>query len=189
GSEKLFLREVFTSVQDSGSLSGYIRTYVFKRVLIHVQLLDKKLVMEKRFLDKEEDNATIRICVSQNNLQELKEVWDQWDDEIKKLFYCTMVICPIYSMLKWKSTKLCSVAQRSKSAKVILEPPTSRLSYKKLISITRMSERITPVPAILIETFRSLSACRRAGEGIFIGCAQFDNLILDRTSSGYRVES
>ncbi|MBA0877537.1 hypothetical protein Goshw_009815, partial [Gossypium schwendimanii] len=32
-----------------------------KRVLIHVQLLDKKLVMEKRFLDKEEDNATIRI--------------------------------------------------------------------------------------------------------------------------------
>ncbi|KAL1171804.1 hypothetical protein V6Z11_A05G307800 [Gossypium hirsutum] len=29
-----------------------------------------------------------------------------------------------------------------------------------------------PVPAILAETFRSLSACRRAGEGRFIGCAQ-----------------
>ncbi|MFQ6624024.1 hypothetical protein Gotur_003649, partial [Gossypium turneri] len=31
GSEKLVLREVFTSVQDSGSLSEYIRTYVFVR--------------------------------------------------------------------------------------------------------------------------------------------------------------
>ncbi|KAK5833676.1 hypothetical protein PVK06_017529 [Gossypium arboreum] len=30
----------------------------------------------------------------------------------------------------------------------------------------------TPVPAILAETFRSLSACQRAGEGRFIGCAQ-----------------
>ncbi|MBA0859820.1 hypothetical protein Goshw_011142, partial [Gossypium schwendimanii] len=29
-----------------------------------------------------------------------------------------------------------------------------------------------PVPAILAETFRSLSACRRAGEGRFIKCAQ-----------------
>ncbi|KAK5845344.1 hypothetical protein PVK06_001516 [Gossypium arboreum] len=31
---------------------------------------------------------------------------------------------------------------------------------------------ITPVPAILSETFRSLSMCRKAGEGRFIGCAQ-----------------
>ncbi|MBA0647755.1 hypothetical protein Goklo_015579 [Gossypium klotzschianum] len=70
--------------------------------------------MEKGFLDKVEDNATIqilsektqqekansltegyvselwdftRISVTQNNLQELKEVWDQWDDETKQLFY------------------------------------------------------------------------------------------------------
>ncbi|MBA0820245.1 hypothetical protein Gohar_027909 [Gossypium harknessii] len=31
---------------------------------------------------------------------------------------------------------------------------------------------VTPVLAILAETFRSLNACRRAGEGRFIGCAQ-----------------
>ncbi|MFQ6649375.1 hypothetical protein Gotur_023433 [Gossypium turneri] len=31
GSEKLVLREVFTFVQDGGSLSGYICTYVFMR--------------------------------------------------------------------------------------------------------------------------------------------------------------
>ncbi|MBA0817823.1 hypothetical protein Gohar_022137 [Gossypium harknessii] len=31
---------------------------------------------------------------------------------------------------------------------------------------------VTPVPAVLAETFRSLNACRRAGEGRFIGCTQ-----------------
>ncbi|MBA0785936.1 hypothetical protein Gotri_026851, partial [Gossypium trilobum] len=36
----------------------------------------------------------------------------------------------------------------------------------------RLDRRVTPVPAILVETLRSLSACRRAGEGRFIGCAR-----------------
>ncbi|MFQ6636260.1 hypothetical protein Gotur_013365, partial [Gossypium turneri] len=36
----------------------------------------------------------------------------------------------------------------------------------------RLDKRVTPVPVILAETFRSLSACRRVGEGRFIGCAQ-----------------
>ncbi|MBA0626840.1 hypothetical protein Godav_004428 [Gossypium davidsonii] len=71
--------------------------------------------MERRFLDKVEDNAIVRIrlektqqekgnsltegyvsklwdfthiSVTENNLQELKEVWDQSDDEIEQLFYC-----------------------------------------------------------------------------------------------------
>ncbi|MFQ6653470.1 hypothetical protein Gotur_024860, partial [Gossypium turneri] len=36
----------------------------------------------------------------------------------------------------------------------------------------RLNKRVTPILAILAETFRSLSACRKAGEGRFIGCAQ-----------------
>ncbi|KAG8488210.1 hypothetical protein CXB51_018382 [Gossypium anomalum] len=36
----------------------------------------------------------------------------------------------------------------------------------------RLHKRVTPVPAILTETFRSLNACRREGEGIFVGCEQ-----------------
>ncbi|MBA0754742.1 hypothetical protein Gogos_020152 [Gossypium gossypioides] len=70
--------------------------------------------MERRFLDKVEDNATVqiwsettqrekgdslaegyiselwdftRISVTQNSLQELKEIWDQWDEEVRQLFY------------------------------------------------------------------------------------------------------
>ncbi|MFQ6661419.1 hypothetical protein Gotur_029591 [Gossypium turneri] len=71
--------------------------------------------MENGFIDKVEDNAAIRIwsektrlekgdsltegyvselwdftCISliQNNHQQLKEIWVQWDNEIKQLFYC-----------------------------------------------------------------------------------------------------
>ncbi|MBA0877580.1 hypothetical protein Goshw_017267 [Gossypium schwendimanii] len=36
----------------------------------------------------------------------------------------------------------------------------------------RLDRRVTLVPVILADTFRSLSACRRAGEGRFIGCAR-----------------
>ncbi|KAL1063385.1 hypothetical protein V6Z11_D13G139300 [Gossypium hirsutum] len=36
----------------------------------------------------------------------------------------------------------------------------------------RLDKRVSPVPVILAETFRSLNACRRVGEGRFIGCAQ-----------------
>ncbi|MFQ6652161.1 hypothetical protein Gotur_024158 [Gossypium turneri] len=36
----------------------------------------------------------------------------------------------------------------------------------------RLDKKVTPIPAILAETFRSLSACRKTGEGRFIGCAQ-----------------
>ncbi|MBA0606811.1 hypothetical protein Godav_019222 [Gossypium davidsonii] len=36
----------------------------------------------------------------------------------------------------------------------------------------RLDKRVTLVPVILAETFRSLNACRRAGEGRFIGCVQ-----------------
>ncbi|MBA0648672.1 hypothetical protein Goklo_016356 [Gossypium klotzschianum] len=35
----------------------------------------------------------------------------------------------------------------------------------------RLDKRVTPVPTILAETFRSLNACRKAGEGRFIGYA------------------
>ncbi|MBA0620350.1 hypothetical protein Godav_006083 [Gossypium davidsonii] len=36
----------------------------------------------------------------------------------------------------------------------------------------RLDKRVTPVPMILAETFRSLNACRKAGEDRFVGCAQ-----------------
>ncbi|MBA0753266.1 hypothetical protein Gogos_021050 [Gossypium gossypioides] len=45
--------------------------------------------MEKGFLFKVEDNAAVRtrISVTQNRLQELKEIWDQWNNEVRQSFY------------------------------------------------------------------------------------------------------
>ncbi|MFQ6655857.1 hypothetical protein Gotur_026223 [Gossypium turneri] len=110
GSEKLHLREVFTSAWDSESLPGYICTYVFVRFSSLYGHREIKLVIEKRFLDKVEDNAAVRAwskmkqhekgdslakgyiselwdftCISatQNSLQELKKIWDQWNEEVR----------------------------------------------------------------------------------------------------------
>ncbi|MFQ6652736.1 hypothetical protein Gotur_024460 [Gossypium turneri] len=38
--------------------------------------------------------------------------------------------------------------------------------------VDRLDKRVTPIPVILAETFRSLSTCRKMGEGRFIGCVQ-----------------
>ncbi|KAG8474342.1 hypothetical protein CXB51_033538 [Gossypium anomalum] len=111
GSEKLRLREVFASVQDSGSLSGYIYTYgIDSRSVSKLE----SFVMENGLLDRVKGNVNVhrwseqtqlekgdsivagymselsgytRISVTQNNLQELKEIWDQWGNENKQLFY------------------------------------------------------------------------------------------------------
>ncbi|MBA0767205.1 hypothetical protein Gotri_016131 [Gossypium trilobum] len=37
----------------------------------------------------------------------------------------------------------------------------------------RLNKKVTPIPEILVKTFRSLSACQRAGEGRFIRSRQF----------------
>ncbi|MFQ6658460.1 hypothetical protein Gotur_027724 [Gossypium turneri] len=77
--------------------------------------------MEKGFLDKVEDNAAVQawsettqhekgdslakgyiselwdftcISVTQNSLQELKEIWDQWNEEVRQLFYSNYVDLP-----------------------------------------------------------------------------------------------
>ncbi|MFQ6621546.1 hypothetical protein Gotur_001545 [Gossypium turneri] len=84
--------------------------------------------MEKGFLDKVEDNAAVRIW-SEKTQQEkggslLKEVWYQWDDETKQLFYFSYGDLPYLLNVK-KSTQLCSFSRGNKPTKLILEPPTS----------------------------------------------------------------
>ncbi|KAG8502568.1 hypothetical protein CXB51_000017 [Gossypium anomalum] len=277
GSEKLLLREVFTSVQDSGSLSGYIRTYVFVR-------FSSPYSHRETFFDKVEDNAAVRIwaetaqqekgdsltegyvselwdftrvSVTQNNLQEMKEIWGQWDDEIKRLFYChygdlpylldvkiderlcftfgkvdlvptieeytALIRCPriqvdrIYSKAangpafskrlmnitgmseQWVTARIkqkggCRCIPWRNLRDLILAHPDIKkrvdvfaLSINGLVIFLkvlghidkavsdlfdRLSKGTTPVPAILAEIFRSLNACRRAGEGRFIRYAQ-----------------
>ncbi|MBA0571165.1 hypothetical protein Golob_004754 [Gossypium lobatum] len=41
------------------------------------------------------------ISEIQNNLQGLKEIWDQWDDETKQLFYYNYDFVPMWKLKIW----------------------------------------------------------------------------------------
>ncbi|KAG8482666.1 hypothetical protein CXB51_024129 [Gossypium anomalum] len=251
--------------------------------------------MENGFFDKVEDNAAVRIwaetqqekgdsltegyvselwdftrvSVTQNNLQEMKKIWGQWDNEIKRLFYChygdlpylldvkidellfralvqywnsayscftfgkvdlvptieeytALIRCPkiqvdrIYSKtangpafskrlmnitgmskqwvtarikqkggcryIPWRNLRDLILAHPDKKKSVdvfalsiyglVIFPKALRHIDEAVSDLfNRLGKGTTPVPAILAETFKSLNACRRVGEGRFIGCA------------------
>ncbi|MFQ6667795.1 hypothetical protein Gotur_033692, partial [Gossypium turneri] len=198
--------------------------------------------IEKGFLDKVEDNAAVRTWSettqqekgdSLANGYELKEIWDQWNDEVRQLFYdnygdlpylldvkvdkrlfraLTQFWYPAYccftfgkvdlvptieeywvaARIKQKGDSKC-VPWRSLKDAILTHPYVRKrldvfaLSIYGLVvfpkalghvdeAVTdvfdRLDKKVTPIPTILVETFRSLSACRKTGGGRFIGCAQ-----------------
>ncbi|KAG8488724.1 hypothetical protein CXB51_016674 [Gossypium anomalum] len=200
----------------------------------------ESFVIGNEYLDKLEDNASVctwsrktqlekgdsvtegytselwdftRINSTQNKFQELRDIWAQWDDETKQLFYQnygdlpylldvkvdrrlfrTMVQFwnPAYSCFTFGDVDLVPTLEeyttllrcpRIQGYKAYVRPASFSTFTKKLVMITGMSKQWvvarvqqkgdnTHVPAILAEMFRSLSACRRAGERRFIGYAQ-----------------
>ncbi|KAG8502475.1 hypothetical protein CXB51_000353 [Gossypium anomalum] len=237
GSEKLRLREVFASVQDSGSLSGYICTYGFVRFSSLCSHREMKFVMENGLLDRVEGNANVhrwseqtqlengdsiavgymldlsdytRISVTQNNLQELKEIWDQCDNKTKQLFYGNYGDLPyLFDVQKlmtimgmseqWITARIkekgeCKCISWDALKDLILTHPDETkkvdvftlglyglMVFPRALGYVdeattdlfhRLGKKVTSIPTILAETFRSLGACRRAGAGRFIGCAQ-----------------
>ncbi|MFQ6665460.1 hypothetical protein Gotur_032187 [Gossypium turneri] len=177
--------------------------------------------MENGFFDKIEDNTAVRIwskkgqqekgdslaegytselwdftriIVIQNNLQDLKEIWGQWDDEIKQLFYCYYGMSEqwVTARIKQKGDCKC-IPWRILKDLVLAHPDMKKrvdifalgiyglVVFSKALGyideavsdlFDRPDKKVTPILVVLAETFRSLSACRRAGEGRFIGCAQ-----------------
>ncbi|KAG8478985.1 hypothetical protein CXB51_028890 [Gossypium anomalum] len=151
-----------------------------------------------------------RISVTQNNLQELKEIWDQWGNETKQLFYGNYGDLPylldvqklmtitgmseqwITARIKEKGECKCILWDALKGLNLTHPDETKKvdvfaLSLYGLMVFPRalgyvdeattdlfhrLDKRVTSVPAILAETFRSLGTCRKAGVGRFIGCAQ-----------------
>ncbi|KAG8489368.1 hypothetical protein CXB51_017500 [Gossypium anomalum] len=230
--------------------------------------------MRNEYLNKVEDNASVctwsektqlekgdsvtdgytselwdftRVNSTQNKLQELRDIWAQWDDEAKQLFYQNYGDLPylldvkvdrhLFRAMEYAALLCCP---RIQGYKAYVRPASLPTFTKKLVMITGMSKqwavarvqqkgdskRIpwavlrdlisthpdvkkrvdvlalsissmvifpkalghiekavvdlfdrlgkqnTPMPVILAEMIRSLNACRRAGEGRFIGCAQ-----------------
>ncbi|KAG8485350.1 hypothetical protein CXB51_021782 [Gossypium anomalum] len=253
--------------------------------------------MENEFLSKVEDNVAVRawseklqtekgdsltegytselqnftrIIVTQNELQELKDIWTSWDEGTKRLFYQSYGDIPYLLDVKvdkrlfrgmaqfWNAAYNCFTfgeinlvptleeytallrSPKAQVGKIYAKLTNSQTFAKRLVNILGMSESrvtariqqkgdskcvpwenlkdlilthldekkrveifalsiyglvifpralrhvdeavtdlfdhlgkgVTPVPAILAETFRSLSMCRKAGESRFIGCAQ-----------------
>ncbi|MFQ6653035.1 hypothetical protein Gotur_024640 [Gossypium turneri] len=124
-----------------------------------------------------------RVRVAQNNLQELKEIWDQWNNEDLILAHPD-------------ERKNVDIFTLSIYGLVVFPKTLGHIDEAVTDLFDRLDKRVSPVPVFFVETFRSLNACRRAGEGRFIGCAQ---LLLawfhshfwkvDKVSGGYRVES
>ncbi|KAL1173577.1 hypothetical protein V6Z11_A05G421700 [Gossypium hirsutum] len=211
-----------------------------------------------------------RISVTQNNLQEIKEIWDQWGKKTKQLFYdnygdlpflldvqvdeqlfqaLAQFWNPAYSCFTFGEVDLVPTVEeytallhcpKFQNDRIYSRAACVPTFWKKLMTITGMSEqwitsrikekgeckciswdvlkdliltypnetkkvdvfalslyglmvfpralgyvdeattdlfhrlskRVTSVPTILEETFRSLGTCKRAGAGRFVGCAQ-----------------
>ncbi|MBA0673020.1 hypothetical protein Goklo_024483 [Gossypium klotzschianum] len=190
--------------------------------------------MERGFLDED----FTRISVTQNSLQELKEILDQWNEE-NPAYSCFTLgkVDLVPTVEEYMALLWCAKIQVDKVYSRAINPPTflkklmniigiseqwvttrikqkrdnkciswrnlkdvvlKHLDMKKRVDVfalsiyglvifpkalghvneavtdlfDRLDKGFTPVLAILAETFRSLNACRRAGEGRFIGCAQ-----------------
>ncbi|MBA0789323.1 hypothetical protein Gotri_026694, partial [Gossypium trilobum] len=128
-----------------------------------------KLLLEKGFLDNVEDNAAVRawsettqhnkgdslaegyvlelwdftrVSVTQNNLQELKEIWDQWNEEFWN---------PAYSCFTFGKVDLVPTVEEYmallRSSKIQVDRVYSRaintpnFLKKRLMNITGMSEQ------------------------------------------------
>ncbi|MBA0881381.1 hypothetical protein Goshw_016907 [Gossypium schwendimanii] len=114
--------------------------------------------MENRFLDKVEDNTTVqtwsetaqqgkcdslaegyvselwdftRISVTQISLQELKEIWDQWNDEVKQLFYSSYGDLPYLLDIK-KLVNITGMSEQWVAARIKQKGESTYIHWKNL---------------------------------------------------------
>ncbi|MBA0729294.1 hypothetical protein Golax_022630, partial [Gossypium laxum] len=111
----------------------------------------------------------------------------QWNEEVRQLFYsnygdfsylldmkkniCFTSVCG--NLSRQSLLESCKSTDFSKEVdEHNLDEALGHVDEAVTDLFDRLDKGVTPVPAILAETFRSLNACQKAGEGRFIGCAQ-----------------
>ncbi|MFQ6666975.1 hypothetical protein Gotur_033152 [Gossypium turneri] len=192
----LVLRQ-YRSRQFVPTTQGLAQSFHPKRALVYIRLLDRKLIMEKGFLDKVEDNAAVQTwseTTQQEKGDSLAEgyVSELWDFTRKLMNITGMSEQWVAAQIKQKGDSKCIPWKNLKD--LILVHPDMRkkidvfalgiyglIVFPKALGhideaatdlFDRLDKGVTPVPVILAETFRSLNKCQREGEGRFIGCAQ-----------------
>ncbi|MBA0813177.1 hypothetical protein Gohar_027051 [Gossypium harknessii] len=130
-----------------------------------------------------------RTSVTRNNLQELKEIWVQWDDEVDlvptveehtallrclriqtdKAYFRAVNVLIIFRdlILAHPDTKKkVDVFALSIYGLIIFPKALGHIEEAVSDSFDILDRRVTPVPVILAETFRSLNACQRTDEDV-----------------------
>ncbi|KAK5811311.1 hypothetical protein PVK06_026640 [Gossypium arboreum] len=156
GSEKLRFREVFTSVSNHGSISRL-----------------ESFVMRNEYIDKVEDKASVCAWSEKTQLEKGDSVTEGAYVRVANLPTFVKKLMSITGMSEqWAAARIQQKGDRKCIPWASLRD-TGAPRYEAVVDLfDRLGKQVTPVPAVLAETFRYLSACRRAGEGIFIGCAQ-----------------
>ncbi|MBA0638248.1 hypothetical protein Godav_022254, partial [Gossypium davidsonii] len=117
------------------------------------------------------------ISVTQTSLQELKKIWDQWNDEVKQLFnysygdlsYLLDIKKADNKCIPWRNLKDLILEHPNTNKKVdvfalsiygLVVFPKALGHVDEVVTdlFDRLDKRVTPVPVILAETFRSLNA-------------------------------
>ncbi|MBA0789539.1 hypothetical protein Gotri_026491, partial [Gossypium trilobum] len=120
---------------------------------------------EKGFLDKLEDNATVRIWSEKTQQEKGDSLTEGYMSE---LWDFTRISVTQNNLQELKEKRV-SVFALSIYGLVIFPKALGHIDDVASDLFDQLEKRVTPVPAILDETFRSLSACLRVGEGRFIG--------------------
>ncbi|MBA0575359.1 hypothetical protein Golob_024590 [Gossypium lobatum] len=124
--------------------------------------------MEKRFLDKVKDNTTVRIWSEKRKQEKGNSLTEGYMSELWG-----------FTRISFTGIDLGTSGYEEKSqclrleylGLVIFPKALGHIDDAILDLFDQLEKRDIPIPTILAETFRSLSACRRASEGRFIGCA------------------
>ncbi|MBA0664305.1 hypothetical protein Goklo_004336, partial [Gossypium klotzschianum] len=126
--------------------------------------------MENGFLDKVEDNAAVRIWFEKTQLEKgdslTKGYVLEFPNQAKGDGKC----------IPWNSLRDLILVHPDikKRVDVFALSIYGLIVFPKVLGhvdevvsdlFDRLDKRVTPVPSILAKTFRSLNACRRAGEG------------------------
>ncbi|MBA0700942.1 hypothetical protein Goari_021947 [Gossypium aridum] len=127
--------------------------------------------MEKEFLDKVEDNAAVRIWAETTQQEKGDSLTKGYVSKLWDFTHLAQFWNPAFTCFTFGKVDLVPTVEEYLC---ISNFPKALRHLDESVSdlFDRLSKGVTPVLAILAETFRSLNACWRAGEGRFIGCAQ-----------------
>ncbi|MBA0752967.1 hypothetical protein Gogos_021593, partial [Gossypium gossypioides] len=124
--------------------------------------------MEKGFLNKVKDNAAVQIWPEKTQQEKGDSLMEGY---VSELWDFTRISVTQNNLQELKEKRV-DVFALSIYGLVIFPKELGHINDAVSDLFDQLDKRVTPVPGILAETFKYLSACRRAGEGRFIGCTQ-----------------